>query len=124
MGDGVMALFIPGLAGDDHAAKAIDAGMRVLARSESHDLPVGAGVHTGVAFVGMVGSARQVLDFTALGDTVNVAARLGSIAEAGELLVTTESATGARHETGSLERRLVEMKGKSEPIEVWSTSTA
>jgi adenylate cyclase len=47
-------------------------------------IPVGAGVHTGVAFVGTVGEGDAV-DFTALGDSVNTAARLASGAKAGEM---------------------------------------
>jgi adenylate cyclase len=92
LGDGVMALFIPVIAGENHAARAIDAGRAILAGVERDDLTrkglmVGAGVHTGDAFVGVVGSDEKV-DFTALGDTVNIAARLGGMAGPGELLVS------------------------------------
>jgi len=48
---------------------------------------VGAGIHTGQSFVGVVGAAEKI-DFTALGDTVNIAARLGALAGPGELLVS------------------------------------
>ena len=86
-----MALFIPVIAGENHAARAIAAGRAILAAVErgglgSKGLMVGAGVHTGEAFVGVVGSDEKV-DFTALGDTVNIAARLGGLAGPGELLV-------------------------------------
>jgi adenylate cyclase len=92
LGDGVMALFIPVITGENHAGRAIDAGRAILAAVErsglaAKGLMVGAGVHTGEAFVGVVGSDEK-LDFTALGDTVNIAARLGSVAGAGELLVS------------------------------------
>lgn len=92
LGDGVMALFIPVISGENHASRAIMAGRAILAAVE-HDglgrrgLMVGAGVHTGEAFVGVVGSDEKT-DFTALGDTVNIAARLGSLAGPGELLVS------------------------------------
>jgi adenylate cyclase len=92
LGDGVMALFIPVIAGENHAGRAIAAGRAILAAVE-HDglaakgLMVGAGVHTGEAFVGVVGGDEKT-DFTALGDTVNIAARLGGLAGAGELLVS------------------------------------
>jgi adenylate cyclase len=92
LGDGVMALFIPVIAGENHAARAIAAGRAILAAVDGEGLGrtglmVGAGVHTGDAFVGVVGGDEK-LDFTALGDTVNIAARLGGIAGAGELLVS------------------------------------
>ena len=92
LGDGVMALFVPVFTGENHAARAVAAGRAILAAVDrdglgAKGLMVGAGVHTGEAFVGVVGSDEK-LDFTALGDTVNVAARLGGVAGAGELLVS------------------------------------
>lgn len=92
LGDGIMALFIPVISGENHVGRAINAGRAILAAVERDGLArkglmVGAGVHTGEAFVGVVGSDEKV-DFTALGDTVNIAARLGGMAGAGELLVS------------------------------------
>ena len=90
LGDGVMALFIPVIAGENHAGRAIEAGRAVLAAVEAlsaRGLVVGAGVHAGPAYVGMIGSDHHS-DFTAVGDTVNVAARLGTRAGPGELLVS------------------------------------
>ncbi len=92
LGDGVMALFIPVITGENHAYRAIEAGMAILTsidRSGLVDkgLMVGAGVHTGEAFVGAIGSDEKI-DFTALGDNVNIAARLGALAGPGELLVS------------------------------------
>jgi|1186.fasta_scaffold47041_2 adenylate cyclase len=92
LGDGVMALFVPVLTGENHARSAIAAGRAILDTVErqglgAKGLVVGAGIHSGDAFVGVVGSDEK-LDFTALGDTVNVAARLGGLAAGGELLVS------------------------------------
>ena len=92
LGDGVMALFIPVISGENHAGRAIMAGRAILGSVERDGLArkglmVGAGVHTGEAFVGVVGSDEKT-DFTALGDTVNIAARLGGLAGPGELLVS------------------------------------
>jgi adenylate cyclase len=121
LGDGIMALFIPMVTGDQHALRAIEAGEAVLRDVASRDLVaggvrVGVGVHTGEAFVGTVGSDDR-LDFTALGDTVNVAARLGSDAGAGELLVSGVAwAAGGRGPTA--ERRALAVRGRDEPLEV------
>jgi adenylate cyclase len=92
LGDGVMALFVPVLTGENHAGRAIATGRAILDAVErdglaAKGLMVGAGIHSGEAFVGVVGSDEK-LDFTALGDTVNVAARLGGLAGAGELVIS------------------------------------
>ena len=92
LGDGVMALFVPVITGENHAGRAIAAGRAVLdavhrSGLDRKGLMVGAGIHSGEAFVGVVG-ADEKLDFTALGDTVNIAARLGSVAGPGELLIS------------------------------------
>jgi adenylate cyclase len=123
LGDGILALFIPGFGGPDHAHQAVEAGadiLRATGNTSGHQhpwLPVGAGIHTGIAFVGSVGTAETV-DFTALGDTVNAAARLGSVAKAGELLMSNETAEAARIDRTGLELRHLNLKGRSEPLDV------
>jgi adenylate cyclase len=116
VGDEVIGLFVPVLTGELHASRAIAAG-RELLRSTADWLPVGAGVNTGIAFVGAVGPDESA-EFTAMGDPVNVAARLASAAGAGELLVTDAAAESAHLETAGLERRALELKGKSGTTEV------
>jgi len=120
VGDEVVALFLPVLAGHDHAAHAIDAA-RDLFRATGHGtqagpwIPLGAGVHTGLAYVGTVGDT--VTDFTALGDSVNVTARLASAAAPGEILVSAASATAAGLDP-SLEARTLTLRGRTEPLDV------
>ena len=121
LGDGVMALFIPAIAGELHAERAVAAGRQLLAGVASLPeprLPVGAGIHSGVAYVGIVGSAQD-RDFSALGDVVNVAARLGSEAKAGELLVSSEAARAAAVSSDA-PPHLMTLKGRHEPLEVIS----
>ena len=121
LGDGIMVLFIPVVAGDAHARRAIEAGEAILAAVGDPMLVeggvrVGVGVHTGLAFVGTMGTDDK-LDFSALGDTVNVAARLGSDAGPGELLVTRTSWLAAgRGEPDTL--RELAVKGREAPLEV------
>jgi adenylate cyclase len=116
LGDGVMALFIPVIAGERHAARVIDAGLAVLDAVDRSGLGdsgvlVGTGVHSGEAFVGAIGSPEKI-DFTALGDTVNIAARLGGLAGPGELLVSRS--TWDRAERGvPPEQRDVEIAGRT-----------
>ena len=117
LGDGVMALFIPGFVGTDHAATALEAARDILRQTS---LPVGVGVHTGPAWVGFVGGVDDVQDFTALGDAVNVASRLGSEAGAGELLLSAATATSARVETSGLEARRLQLRGRAHAIDAWA----
>lgn len=121
VGDEVIGIFIPGLAGERHAAAAVAAARALMAATgnatDSPWVPIGAGVNTGVAFVGTIGDAPHI-ELTALGDPVNVAARLASAAAAGEILVTIGAARAADLNEAGFERRSLELKGKSEPVSV------
>jgi class 3 adenylate cyclase len=74
-------------------------------------------VHTGEAFVGTLGSGDK-LDFSALGDTVNAAARLGSLAQANELMVSWTAWKSSGLPIDGLDRRPVTLAGRSEPLDV------
>jgi adenylate cyclase len=80
-------------------------------------LPVGIGVNSGTAFVGSVGDA-SVADFSAMGDVVNVTARLASVASAGELLVTEEAWARSGLDRLPTSSRKLELKGRVTPVEV------
>jgi adenylate cyclase len=117
VGDEVVGIFIPALAGPGHARSAIEAAVELLrdarGAGDAPWIPIGIGVNTGVAYVGAVGTAEHV-EFTALGDAVNVAARLASAAGEGELLVTTSTASAAGYPVAGLERRQLDLRGKTE----------
>lgn len=120
VGDGAIGLFFRGVSGDAHAAHAVEAGQALLAttRGDLQGVPVGVGIHTGPAFVGVVGTAGGPLDFTAVGDTINTTSRLASVAGPGELLVSSVAASDASMATAGLERRQLEVRGRAEPVEV------
>jgi adenylate cyclase len=122
VGDSAVALFIPGFAGSDHAADAVAAARGLLEQTGNDGpepwIPVGAGVHTGNSFVGSVGEG-DARDFTALGDTVNTAARLTGLAGAGEILISAEAATAGDLKTTGLERRTLELSGREQSVDVW-----
>ena len=81
---------------------------------------MGIGIHTGIAFVGIVGGDQgNPTDFTALGDNVNITARLASEAGPGEILISEAAYTAAGLTLGQLERRPLTLKGKNESINVW-----
>jgi adenylate cyclase len=124
IGDEVSAMFVPGFAGPDHAGRAIEAG-RALLHATGHGqaadpwVPVGIGIHTGVAWVGAVGGADgAAADFTALGDNVNITARLASASATGEILASETAILDAGLENAKLERRELLLKGKSQPVSV------
>jgi adenylate cyclase len=122
VGDQAMALFIPAFAGGDHASDAIEAARELLQETGHGDgepwVPLGAGVHTGVAYVGTVGEG-DTFDFTALGDSVNTAARLAASAGAGEILVSSTAAKASELETAGLESRTLELRGRAESVQAW-----
>jgi adenylate cyclase len=123
MGDEAIGLYLPGFAGREHPRKAIEAAQELLKLTGHRStkgpwLPVGVGIHTGPAFVGVVGGDESPADFTALGDNVNVTARLASTARAGEILISDATYAASELDLGELEHRQLELKGKSERIGV------
>jgi adenylate cyclase len=122
VGDEVVGFFMPFLAGSDHAGAAIRAAQALLAATGHGGdaepwLPIGAGVHTGIAFVGMVATG-QASEFTALGDPINMTAHLAAEAASGEILVTTTTAAAAGVDLDGLERRHLSLKGQPADVVV------
>lgn len=121
IGDAVLGLFIPGMTGPDHTAAAVDAARAIVAGTGHPSEPwiaAGVAIHRGIAFLGGVGDKGQLHDFTALGDPVNTAARLASVAGSGEILVSLEAASATDLDVSALERRSLELKGKSLALDV------
>ncbi len=124
IGDEVVGLFAPGLAGPHHAEQALEAARKIL-HETGHDkpggpwIPVGVGIHTGLVYIGSVGQADGMRDIAALGDAVNVAARIASKAGAGEVLVSEAARAQSNLPLTALEKRQLQLKGKSELVEVW-----
>lgn len=115
VGDEVVAFFMPFMTGPDHAGAAVHAARELLlatghADDEGPWLPLGAGVNSGTAFVGMV-SHGSASEFTAFGDTINVAAHLAAQADPGEILVTDATAVSGGLDGDGLERRQLSLKG-------------
>jgi adenylate cyclase len=115
IGDEVMGLFLPGLSGPDYRRKAADAAIALA--SVTRDLPVGVAANAGVAFVGNVGSG-SVLDFTALGDAVNVGARLQSFASPGEVVLSADLYDLVEPAHPGARTELLNVKGRAEAVPV------
>ncbi|HEX7067228.1 MAG TPA: adenylate/guanylate cyclase domain-containing protein [Candidatus Limnocylindria bacterium] len=127
VGDEVIGIFVPVMTDGLHARVALEAGVQLL-RATGHAggnpwVAVGIGINTGIAYVGAVGTDEHV-EFTALGDIVNVTARLSTAAAAGELLATADALHAADVAPRGLERRHVTLKGKSEMTEVFVLSAS
>jgi adenylate cyclase len=123
IGDEVMAFFVRGISGPQYRQRAVLAGMELLKAVGygSHEGPwlqLGVAVNAGVAYVGNVGGA--VVDFTTLGDPVNVSARMQQHAVGGELLV----ASGVADELmGMTPRRRLNLRGHDQPIDAFVLGT-
>lgn len=120
IGDEVMAFFVKGISGPSYRERAVNAGIDLLhavgyGTGEVPWLQLGVAVNAGVAYVGNVGSA--VVDFTALGDPVNVAARMQQHAAGGELLVACGVAD---HLMAHARRRSLALRGRERPIEAFT----
>lgn len=123
IGDEVTAIFARGFAGPDYVQQAVDAGRHLLrASSEAGGgrigVPIGIGVHAGPAYVGAVGRAGRLVTISALGDTVNVAARLASAAGPGEMLVSDATCRAADVGRATPVQRELALKGRSTPVTV------
>ena len=121
LGDGVMALFIPSFTEKLHAEHGLAAARRILREAE---LPIGIGLNTGQAFTGFLGPTDEVAGFSAVGDAVNVAHRLGEAAGAGELILGGDELSfdgpPAPEAGGTWEKRELQVKGRDAPVRTWS----
>jgi adenylate cyclase len=122
VGDEVIALFIPGFVGEDHARLAVETAQKLLGElgygtPEGAWLPAGVGIHTDDVYVGAVG-AKGITDITALGDGMNTTARLVSNAAAGEILISQSTYEAAGLGAAGLEERQLQVKGRMEPVTV------
>lgn len=132
LGDGFMALFGAGQSVQNHAAAAITAGNQMLDRmnqinetlgetGDENALAIGIGIHSGPAIVGSIGSnSRQ--EYTAIGDTVNVASRIESTTKKLGVAMLFSDATRALMDSSVRCQSLgpQSVKGKSQPIEVFA----
>ena len=125
IGDACMAIFSAPLDLKDHEDKAVKTAIEMqdrikeLNKELSHEIAIGVGVNTGTAVVGNMGSDTR-FDFSAIGDCVNIAARLESgTKEAGvDILIGEETAKNCSFELKSLEA--IKVKGKEKSLNVYT----
>lgn len=124
MGDQIMALFL----GEDQAGRAIQAAVKLQrAISELNHkrlkrgqvvLEVGCGLHIGEAILGHMGSQNR-LDYTVIGDVVNLAARLCALAKPGQIVVPSEMVQRLDGNFTTVRLQRVKVKGRSQPVEIY-----
>jgi adenylate cyclase len=123
MGDGIMAVFGAPVAQDDHADRAVAAAREMLRRlpSVGGDLRMGIGLCSGPVMSGTVGSARR-MEYTAVGDTTNTAARLEAMTkEAGvDVLIADETRQALRDPEGLRSFGEVEVRGRQARLTAWT----
>ncbi len=128
MGDGVMALFGAPVAHEDDPARAIHCalGMQAALKTVNDEMVVQHGItlqmriglNLGTVVVADIGADLR-MNYTALGDTVNVAARLQSVAEPGTILVSRAVYDETRALFDFAELGLIRVKGRVEPVEIY-----
>jgi class 3 adenylate cyclase len=115
IGDAVLAHF----QGDNAETRALQAAQKALLETETANLPkgIGIGIYTGDVVVGTVGAANR-MDFTVIGDTVNVASRLCSAAKEGEIVIDKGSYAQSNYQT-SLTAESIEVKGRENALNIY-----
>src|SRR5262245_47201664 len=133
LGDGIMALFGAPLAHEDHAQRAVRAALgirralddyqRELERARGLTFKIRQGLNSGLVVVGSIGNDLR-MDYTAVGDTTNVAARLQQAAEPGQIVIseTTQRLAGDYFDARALGE--LSLKGKAQPVRAWSVEAA
>jgi adenylate cyclase len=125
-GDMLMALFNAPEEQPDHALRATQAALearaalRVLQDNAQAKVQFGMAVNTGVAIVGYLGYEEQ-LDYSAIGDVTNVAARLSGLAQGEQVLLGPATHEAVRAQVATREFGSVQLKGHAQPLRVYET---
>jgi class 3 adenylate cyclase len=133
LGDGVMALFGAPIAHEDHAQRAVHAALGMqrvlhgygaeLQRTQGITFRVRMGLNTGLVVVGSIGDNLR-MDYTAVGDTTNLASRMVNLAGSGQVVIAedTHRAVSGYFVTRPLGERAI--KGKAEPVNAYEVVRA
>jgi class 3 adenylate cyclase len=131
MGDGLLAVFGAPVAREDDAVRAVGAGLEIiatmadagpsLARETGEQIQVRVGINTGIAIV--EGLAAGAAPRDAMGDVVNVAARMQAAARPGTVLITGETWRHAGSTFEGISLGGLDIKGKAEPVEAWEVQS-
>lgn len=129
LGDGVLAFFGAPIAHEDDPVRAVNAALDILAsigdyarelaaKKQVESFQMRVGLNTGLVVVGNIGSDLHV-EYLAVGDTVNLAARMQSAADPNTILVSQNTARWAKHAFNLESKGEIEIKGKTKPVPVF-----
>ena len=126
IGDAIMAVFNAPAIQKDHASLAVTAAMRIQEsveelKKDNPNIAVGIGINTGSAILGNVGTDLY-LDYTVIGDAVNIASRLCREAKAGELLISASTYEKVKENISVKYLNEQKFKGKSEPVHIYNVT--
>jgi adenylate cyclase len=128
IGDALMAIFNAPLPQADHAARAVRAAWamrqaleRANEQTKIGEAPAqyGIGVHTGLALVGNIGASDRLQNYTAIGDTVNIAQRLQANATANHILLSANTCAAAGTAILVAQLEPITIKGRTQPLPVY-----
>ncbi len=128
IGDCIMAMWGAPVHREDDASRAIRAGVGMMQRLKNYNesrvsqgkspVGMGIGINTGLAVVGNMGSSKR-LEYTAIGDSVNLASRLCSIACEGQIVVSAQTIQRTGNEFSVLALPAAKVKGKQDAVPVF-----
>jgi class 3 adenylate cyclase len=125
LGDGIMAIFRGDRMADRAIAAALDVQSGILdlnqqrAEANTPNPAVGIGINVGTAVLGNIGS-RDRMDYTAIGDVVNLASRLCSVAEGYGILVSESVIGKLEYKYAMKAMQTIKVKGKEKPVDVYA----
>jgi class 3 adenylate cyclase len=130
LGDGVLAFFGDPIPFEDHAERAVATAFEMLANVEElratwmrseEELSIGVGISTGYVTVGNIGSSTRT-DYTVVGNHVNVAARLATAAEPGQILISERTMATVQDRVDWVPVEDLVMKGVKRPVKVFAVT--
>ena len=131
MGDAVMSFFGSPILYEDHNVRAVNAAIKIQKRvaemnkirvqNGKRPIGIGIGINTGEAQVGIIGT-KEKMDYTVIGDAVNVAQRLESISKPGQILISRNTSKNLGRNVLLIEHEPVKVKGKDELVEIFEAT--
>jgi adenylate cyclase len=121
IGDAVMVLFNAPLQQSDHGERAVRTALKMQAALAGSRLSVGIGIHSGVAVVGNVGTIER-LEYTAIGNTVNLASRLCESAGKGEIVISEETRSSLGEKIVAAARAPIRVKGIDRELQTYTVT--